>query len=201
MWRKIRLAAVAASLVFAGYLAWWQIWGNDQIGGTNIRAVVSNVAIGGPFSLIDDTGRAVSDEDYRGRLMLVFFGYTFCPDVCPTELGEVALALDELGDDAKEVTPLFISVDPERDSAQVLAEYVPLFHENLVGLTGDSAEIERVAEAYRVFYRKVEDPEYTYYLMDHTAFVYLMGRDGKFLSMFAYGTAPEKMAEVIRGFI
>ena len=198
MWTKLRLVAVAASLVVAGFFAWWQLWNNAQDVGASTSGLVTNVAIGGPFALTDHTGRAVSDEDYRGRLMLIFFGYTFCPDVCPTELGEVALALDELGRDAKEVVPLLITIDPERDTAQTLAEYVPLFHETMVGLTGETAEIERVAKAYRVFYRKVEDPEYTYYLMDHTSFVYLMGRDGEFLSMFAYGTEPEEMAKAIR---
>lgn len=203
MWRRIRLATLAASVVIAlgGAFAWWQLHNNAGRVGASTSGLVTNVAIGGPFTLTDHTGRVVTDEDYRGRLMLVFFGYTFCPDVCPTELGDVALTLDELGADAKAVKPVFITIDPERDTTEALADYVPLFHESLVGLTGTTEQVEEVARSYRVFYRKVEDPQYTYYLMDHTSFVYLMGRDGNFLSMFAYGTAPEKMAEAIRGHI
>ncbi len=200
MWRRIRLiltAAIAVVALIGGY-GLWQVRNNADRAGATTSGLVTNVSIGGPFALTDHTGRAVTDEDFRGRLMLVYFGYTFCPDVCPTELGEVALALDELGDDRDAVTPVLITIDPERDTAELLAEYVPLFHESMVGLTGSADAIQQVAQSYRVFYRKVEDPEYTYYLMDHTSFVYLMGRDGEFLSMFAYGTAPEEMAEAIR---
>jgi protein SCO1/2 len=108
------------------------------------------------------------------------------------------LALDELGDDSVAITPLMISIDPERDTPAVLAEYVPLFHERLIGLTGTAEQIKQVADAYRIFYRRVEDPNYTYYLMDHTSFVYLLDPEGNVASLFRYGTAPEEMASIIR---
>lgn len=160
--------------------------------------IIANVEIGGPFTLTDHTGREVTERDYLGNFTLVFFGYTFCPDVCPTELGDIALALDELGDDARAITPLMITIDPERDTPAILAEYVPLFHERLIGLTGTVEQIKQVANAYRIFYRRVEDPNYTFYLMDHTSFIYLLDREGKMASLFRYGTSPEEMAAIIR---
>ena len=146
----------------------------------------------------DHAGRAVTDESFRGRYLLIYFGYTFCPDVCPTELANIAVAIDELGDDGAQLEPVFISIDPERDTPEVIAEYVPLFHERLVGLTGSADQIEEVAKNYRVFYKQVVDESYTYYLMDHSSFTYLMGPDGEFVAMFRYGTPPEEMAEAIR---
>ena len=197
MLKKFRIATLLAALIVAalGGWAWWHQEGTSTGSGVEL---VTNVEIGGPFTLIDHTGAAVSDTDFSGQLRLVYFGYTFCPDVCPTELGNISLALDALGEDLEQVTPLLITIDPERDTPEILAEYVPLFHDKLVGLTGTRAAIDDVAKAYRVFFRKVEDPDYTYYLMDHTSFVYLMGRDGEFLSMFNYGTAPDSMAAAIR---
>lgn len=160
--------------------------------------ILANVEIGGPFTLTDHTGRQVTERDYLGGFTLVFFGYTFCPDVCPTVLGDIALALDDLGDDAVAVTPLMISIDSERDTPAILAEYVPLFHERLIGLSGTTEQIKQVAAAYRVFYRRAEDPNYTYYLMDHTSFVYLLDPAGKVVSLFRYGTSPDEMAAIIR---
>jgi protein SCO1/2 len=160
--------------------------------------IIANVEIGGPFTLTDHTGRQVTERDYLGGFTLVFFGYTFCPDVCPTVLGNIALALDELGDDAVAVTPLMISIDSERDTPAILAEYVPLFHERLIGLSGTTEQIKQVAAAYRIFYRRAEDPNYTYYLMDHTSFVYLLDPAGKVVSLFRYGTSPDEMAAIIR---
>ena len=160
--------------------------------------IIASVEIGGPFTLTDHTGKQVTEEDYLGNFTLLFFGYTFCPDVCPTELGDIAVALDELGSDAVGVTPLMISIDPERDTPEVLAEYVPLFHERLIGLTGTPQQIKQVADAYRIFYRRVEDPNYTYYLMDHTSFVYLLDPQGRVASLFRYGTPPDEMASIIR---
>jgi protein SCO1/2 len=160
--------------------------------------IIANVEIGGPFTLTDHTGRAVTEADFLGNFTLLFFGYTFCPDVCPTVLGDIALALDELGDDAVAITPVLITIDPERDTPEVLAEYVPLFHDRLIGLTGTPEQIKQVADAYRILYRRVEDPSYTYYLMDHTSFVYLLDPQGNVASLLRYGTTPEDMAKIIR---
>lgn len=157
----------------------------------------SPVPIGGPFQLIDDTGTPVTDEDFRGRLMLVYFGYTYCPDFCPISLQDLSLAMDQLGDRASEVAFLSISVDPERDTPDHLASYVELFHPRLRGLTGSSEAIAAVAKEYRVYYQRHEDESSAGYLVDHSTLSYLMGRDGRYLTHFNYGTTPETIAEGI----
>ncbi|NNE86303.1 MAG: SCO family protein [Alphaproteobacteria bacterium] len=190
------LLAIVVVAVIAG-MAQWLVIRNDDIT-QNANGLVTSVEIGGPFSLTDHTGRQVTEKDYLGNFTLVFFGYTFCPDICPTELGDIALALDELGDLSLAVTPVMISIDPERDTPPVLAEYVSLFHERLVGLTGTAEQIKDVADAYRIFFRRVDDPDYSYYLMDHTSFVYLLNPEGDVVSLLRYGTPPEEMASLIR---
>lgn len=156
---------------------------------------VGVATVGGPFMLTDHTGKRVSDQDYRGRYMLVFFGFTFCPDVCPTALQVSAAALEKLGAKADRVVPLFISVDPERDTPEAMARYVASFHPRLVGLTGTSGEIEEVAKAYRVYYRRAKDERSAAgYTMDHSSIVYLMGPDGKFITHFTHTTSPDAMA-------
>jgi cytochrome oxidase Cu insertion factor (SCO1/SenC/PrrC family) len=155
--------------------------------------------VGGPFELVDQAGHARTERDFRGQLMLVYFGFTWCPDVCPTDLQAIGLALDKLGADAAQVQPLFITVDPERDTSDHLAEYVPLFHPRLIGLTGSADAIRRAADAYKVYYAKVplgKDP--SDYTVDHTAFIYLMDRDGNYLGFFPPGTSADRMIEVIR---
>jgi len=159
----------------------------------------AGVAIGGPFSLTDETGRAVTAETYRGRHMLIFFGFTYCPDVCPTELAKIAATLDLLGRDAERLVPLFVSVDPARDTPEALAQYTDLFHPAIVGLTGTEEQIAAAARAFRVYYNKVRTgPEPDAYTMDHSAFVYLMGPDGGFRQFFSPQATPEQMAAGIR---
>jgi len=155
--------------------------------------------IGGPFELTDQTGRPRTERDFRGQLMLVYFGFTYCPDVCPTDLQAIGLALDQLGADAASVQPLFISVDPERDTPEHLGEYVPLFHPRLIGLTGSVEAIRRAADAYKVYYAKVPlGKEGSDYTVDHTAFIYLMDREGNYLGFFPPGTSADRMVEIIR---
>jgi len=157
------------------------------------------VAIGGPFSLVDETGAAVTEASFRGRHMLVFFGFTYCPDVCPTELAKVAATLDLLGADAARVTPLFVTVDPERDTPDQLAQYTDLFHPAIIGLTGSEAQVAAAARAFRVYFNRVRTgPEPSAYTMDHSAFVYLMGPDGAFRQFFSPQATPEQMAATIR---
>ena len=155
--------------------------------------------VGGPFELIDQTGRARTERDFRGQLMLVYFGFTWCPDVCPTDLQAIGLALDKLGADAVSVQPLFITIDPERDTSEHLAEYVKLFHPRLIGLTGSAGAIRKAADAYKVYYAKAplgkESPDYT---VDHTAFIYLMDRQGNYLGFFPPGTSADRIHEIIR---
>jgi protein SCO1/2 len=155
--------------------------------------------VGGPFELVDQTGKTRSDRDFRGSLMLVYFGFTYCPDVCPTDLMAIGQALELLGPDASNVQPIFITVDPARDTAQHLAEYVPMFHPRLIGLTGADDEIRKVADAYKVYYARVAlSKDADDYTIDHTSFIYLMDRDGKYLGFFPPGTSAERMVEIIR---
>lgn len=155
-------------------------------------------SIGGPFTLTDQNGVERSDRDFRGKLMLVYFGYTYCPDVCPTELTVMATALDQLGADAAQVVPIFISFDPERDTPKVLKEYVPQFSDKMIGLTGSERDIAAVTKAYRVYYAKSPGSAGAPYLMDHTSLVYLMGRDGRFLTHFTPNGKAEDMVAAMR---
>jgi cytochrome oxidase Cu insertion factor (SCO1/SenC/PrrC family) len=154
--------------------------------------------VGGPFELTDHTGRVRTERDFRGQLMLVYFGFTYCPDICPTDLQAIGLALDKLGNDAGSVQPLFITVDPERDTAEHLAQYVPLFHPRLIGLTGTAEAIRKAADEYKVYYAKVPLDKADDYTVDHTAFIYLIDRDGNYLGFFPPGTSADRMVEIIR---
>lgn len=174
------------------------------------RGVVDTAALlepRGPFSLVDHNGQNVTDKDYRGKFMLVFFGYTFCPDVCPTELQAISDTLDLLGADSKRVQPLFISVDPERDTPEMLAGYVTAFHPDLIGLTGTPEQVAAAAKSYYARYNKMssltegEEGDDEYYLVGHTSSTYLIGPNGRDLHVFNYGDAPEVMAERIQHFI
>lgn len=156
---------------------------------------VGQALIGGPFTLTDHSGKRVTDQDFRGRYMLVFFGFTYCPDVCPSGLQVIAAALDKLGPQADRITPIFISIDPERDTPAQLASYVKSFHPRLIGLTGTPAEIEPVIKAYRVYVKKVEDAKSTAgYTIDHSTFIYLMGPDGAYRTHFTHATSVDAMA-------
>jgi cytochrome oxidase Cu insertion factor (SCO1/SenC/PrrC family) len=155
-------------------------------------------SVGGPFELIDHTGRTRTEQDFRGRLMLVYFGFTYCPDVCPTDLQAIGLAMDKLGGDSADVQPLFVTVDPERDTPAHLAEYVKLFHPRLIGLTGSADSIRKAADAYKVYYARVDLNKDAGYTVDHTAFTYLIDRDGNYLGFFPPGTSADRMVEIIR---
>lgn len=154
--------------------------------------------IGGPFELTDHTGARRSDADFRGKLMLIYFGYTYCPDICPTDLEAMVSVLDLLGADGAAVQPLFITIDPERDTPGHLAEYVQLFHPRLIGLTGDVDEIRKVADAYKAFYAKAVQDDPANYAMDHSAFIYLVDVNGRYVGFFPPGTSAERMVTIIR---
>lgn len=162
---------------------------------------VGVASIGGPFELLDHNGQVARDSDFRGKFLLVMFGYTFCPDVCPTELQTITEAMEQLGRMAPKVQPLMVTVDPERDTAAVLADYVGNFHPSLIGLTGSLAQIKAAARAYRVYFAKTPPDDEGDYFMDHSAFVYLMGPDGQYLHHFPLTTAPVDMADKIRSVI
>jgi len=157
-------------------------------------------AIGGPFKLTDQNGQAVSDQDLHGRPFLVFFGFTHCPDVCPTTLFEVSEILRALGRDADRTRALFITVDPERDTPSVMKDYLSSFDPHLWGLSGDPAAIAAIAKGYRVYYKKVPLDQGGY-TMDHTAIVYLMDKDGRFVSPFSLKRTAEAAAADLRRYL
>ena len=159
-------------------------------------ATPSKVTTGGRFMLQDQTGKIVTDEDFKGKFMLIYFGYTYCPDICPTSLQTIAHALDLLGKKGDVIQPIFISIDPQRDTVKVLREYVAAFHPRLIGLTGTEAVVNSVAKKYRVRFKKVSETggindDYT---VDHTSSVFLMGPQGEFITRFSHATTSKQMA-------
>ena len=151
--------------------------------------------VGGPFTMVNQKGETVTDKTFLGKPMLLFFGFTFCPDVCPTELQVMATALTEMEASGADIQPILVTVDPERDTPEVMAAYVSNFGERFTGLTGSPAQIAEMAQTYRVFYAKQQnkaDPKN--YQMDHSAIIYLMGADGKFLKHFSYSTDAKALA-------
>jgi protein SCO1/2 len=152
-------------------------------------------AIGGPFSLLDASGKRVTDKDFAGRPMLVYFGFTNCPDVCPAGLQVIAAALDRLGPDAKKAATLFITVDPERDTPDVLGKYVKSFHPEIVALSGSADDIAGATKAYRVYAKKVPDEsDPSRYNVDHSSFMYLMDANGEFVKHFPHSADAEVLA-------
>jgi protein SCO1/2 len=189
------LVGIVLGLAAAALIATWQI---AQERGAGTGTASGTAAVGGPFTLVDQTGRTVTEADYAGKLKLIFFGYTYCPDICPTQLQTVAETMDALGSDAAQVQPIFITIDPERDTPAQLAAYVKLFHPALVGLTGTPEQIAKVAKEYRVYFARVEQGAPGEYLMDHGTYVYLMGRDNSLITVFDPRATADAMAKVVR---
>jgi protein SCO1 len=162
--------------------------------------VATASAVGGPFRLVDQEGRSVSDQDLKGRPFLVFFGFTHCPEICPTALFEISEILNRLGPDASKVNALFITVDPERDTPEKLKDYLSSFNPRLKGLSGDPAAVAAVAKAYRVYSKKVP-LDAGGYTMDHTTIVYLMDKEGRFVAPFSLKRKPEDSAADLRRYL
>ena len=185
-------AAFASSLVVGLLVLFWAMGG--------VSKVAQPAAIGGPFQLTDQAGKAFTDKDLKGKPTLIFFGYTHCPDVCPTSLFEMSEVLRAMGKDADKVNAVFISVDPERDTPATMKDYLSSFDPHLEGLSGDPAETAKVITSYRVYAKKVptKDGDYT---MDHTALIYLMDRDGRFVSPFNLKRTPEEAAADLKRYL
>jgi protein SCO1/2 len=193
------IAAVGALAAAAAGWSW--ISGLREIGPAAAPQIAGATAIGGSFELVAHTGERVTDADFRGRYLLVAFGYTYCPDVCPLTLQRVSVALAELGADARAVQVVFLTVDPQRDTPEALASYLEAFDPGIIGLTGTAEQVDRAAKAYRVYYARVEtedDVQGDDYLMDHSAILYLMGPDGSYLAHFSPNDAPTEIAKTIR---
>ena len=154
-------------------------------------------AIGGPFRLVDQNGKTVTDADLKGKWSLVYFGYTHCPDACPTALNDIAIALDELGPQRNEVRPVFVTVDPERDTPEVLKSYVTAFDAPILALSGTPEEIAQAAKGYRVYYAKHPETGGDY-SMDHSSVIYVMDPEGRFTASFTHENTPEQIAERLK---
>jgi protein SCO1/2 len=186
------VTAFTASLLVGLLLLLWMMGG--------VRGVTAPAAIGGPFQLTDQSGTAFTDKNLEGRPSLIFFGFTHCPDVCPTSLFEISQILQAMGKDADKVNAVFVTVDPERDTAAAMKDYLSSFDPHLKGLTGDPAAVQKVITEYRVYAKKVplKDGDYT---MDHTALVYLMDRDGHFVAPFNLTRKPEEAAADLKHYL
>ncbi len=198
--KRVFLVVLLIGAVLVGEWLWLTA-GQDRSAGDEASAVPAQVAIpGGGFSLVDHEGRPSSEASFPGKHLLLVFGYTFCPDVCPTTLASVAAALDLLGERQAELQPLFVTIDPARDTPEVLAEYVTAFHPRLVGLTGSAEQVRKVARDYRVYYAKVgtEDADY---LVDHSAYIYLVGPDSRTLTYMKHDETPEVLAATLDRFL
>jgi protein SCO1/2 len=199
---QISIMLIALSIIaITAFVAWQRIADTRTTETAEGAGLSAAVKIGGPFTLTNHFGKNVSDTAYRGHYLYIYFGYGYCPDVCPTELANMAATIDALGSQADKVQPLFITLDPERDTTEFLAEYVTQFHPQFIGLTGSLEKIAAVANSYRVFYRKAQDEDASEYLMDHSNFVYFMGDNGGFLTMFRGGTNPEAAAKTMMKYI
>jgi protein SCO1/2 len=154
--------------------------------------------VGGPFTLTDQHGSARSLADFRGKLVLLYFGYTFCPDVCPTDLLAIGRLIEALGSEGPAVQPVFVTLDPERDTQAVLANYATAFHPRFVALRGSERETRRIATDYKVYYEKVTPPGSVSYVIDHTAFIFLLDREGRYVAFFPPGTTVERMTVMVR---
>src|SRR5438132_2244924 len=186
------VAAVAAGLVAGLALMLWALGG--------VRGVTAPAAVGGPFQLTDQAGESVTEKSLQGRPTLVFFGFTHCPDVCPTSLFEISEVLRAMGKDADKVNAYFVSVDPERDTQAAIKDYLSSFDPHLKGLTGDPESVAKVLSAYRVYAKKVplKAGDYT---MDHTALIYLMDREGHFVAPFNLKRTPEEAAVDLKRYL
>lgn len=187
---------LAAAVILAGWL-WHQ---GDLIGGLG-RVGESGVAdIGGPFALTDQDGIPRTEADFRGRYMLIYFGYSYCPDVCPTTLGVMADAVERLGPKATRVAPIFITVDPQRDTPDILKQYLAVFSPRFVGLTGSMSAVTKAAHEYRVYFVKRPLPNGSYSI-DHSSSIYLMGPDGKFVAYYNEEIGPDALAAALRKYL
>ena len=182
------LVTLLTTVLFATLGAGFYLWRETQTGGT--------AAIGGSYTLVDQTGVERTDESWPDQYKLIYFGYTYCPDFCPTTLTVMTGALGELSEDvASQIKPLMITIDPERDTVEALAQYHEHFDPRFSMLTGTLEQVDQAAKAYRVYYAKAESESATEYLVDHSTITYLMGPDGGFVTHFPHDVTPQQMAE------
>ena len=187
------LVAAGLFVSVAALLLFPQTFGLNPTSGPQVKTS-GKALIGGPFSLLDNKGQRVSDKAYAGKFLLIYFGYTFCSDMCPVQLQVMNAALNALGDKAKRIQPLLISIDPERDDVAAMADYVANYGNRLVGLTGTVKEIEAVTRTYRVYYSKeMREGSAGNYRVEHAGIIYLMDESGAFIKHFSFGVKPDEL--------
>ena len=197
--KSVLVLAFAGGVIAASGWLLWAPTAAEPSAAALMDAVMWNKGqIGGPFALIDQDGRPRTDADFRGKLLVVYFGYTYCTDICPTDLQTISTAINKLGPAGDSVQPLFITVDPEHDTPEAIKLYVALFHPRLVGLTGSAMQIKAVARAYKVYYANNEQSKKSGPVVDHSGFAFLVGRDGKYLGFFPPGTSADRMIDSLR---
>lgn len=189
--RKALLTLAAVTVLVVLFVMMGRHW----IGVAEQQTQTGTATIGGPFELVNHEGETVTEADFAGKYMLIYFGYSYCPDVCPTSLADMAQALDAIGGKASRVQPLFITVDPERDTPEVLADYVGHFHDRLVGLTGTTRQVKKVLSDYGVFAQRAPvSDESEPYLLDHASIFYIMGPEARFITHVSHGAGAEAIA-------
>ena len=193
--RFLLIAAILAGLVIIGTGTFLVLALRDTPRGAAGTALAS--AIGGPFQLVDQNGKTVTDTDLKGKWSLIYFGYTHCPDACPTALNDISIALSELGPKRDAVRPVFITVDPERDTPETLKAYVTSFDAPILALTGTAEQVAKAAKGYRVYYAKHPEAGGDY-SMDHSSVIYVMDPQGRFTASFTHESAPEQISERLK---
>ncbi len=191
----ILVSAVALGLAVAGLLYMVEKYMGAAPDST-LHAVTDD-EFGGPINLIDQYGEKVTDKNFEGKFKLMFFGFTYCPTICPTELSKITYVLKDLGDAAKDIQPIYVTVDPERDTPDVMKKYVTMFHPSLIGLTGTPKQIKDTLKAFKVYAAKVEQPSLTEYTMDHSTFTYFIAPDGRLLHIFKLADTAPYMTQTI----
>lgn len=187
--RIVLLAIVALTLSIA-----LVVYKNETSTAPKGSSPVAGLSIGGAYDLVDDNGNPRSDQDFKGVYKLIYFGFTYCPAICPTELSKITSVMNALPPEtAAQIQPLFITIDPERDTVPVMHDYVSLFHEKLIGLTGTPAQIDAVKQTYRIYAKKVQDENLNDYTMDHSSYIYLMSPDDTLLSIYRTKDTPADM--------
>ena len=198
--KKLRIISFIVSLALVAFLGYtWNQISKQGVSTQSQKLIpVSEDAFGGKFSLVNHFGEKVDEKTYSGQYRLMYFGFTYCPAICPTGLQKITAALKSLGSDADKIQPLFITVDPERDTAEVMKNYVALFHPKLVGLTGTPEQIAPTLKNYKIYAAKVQDASMSEYTMDHSSFTYLIGPNDNLLHIFKHEDKADDMANIIR---
>jgi protein SCO1/2 len=200
--RLYALSAVALTAVFLGAIGWFAFFGrsDDPFAGCRTGQVAGTAQIGGPFTLVNAQGQTVTEKEVITEPSLVYFGYTFCPDVCPLDNVRNAAAVDLLAERGIAVTPVFISVDPDRDTPEVVGEFAEVMHPKMIGLTGSPEQVKAASQAYKTYYRKQESDD-NYYLVDHSVLTYLVFPEHGFVEFFRRDVTPEQMADQVACFV